>query len=433
MARLWREIRARLKNRRFLQAGGLLMLANVIVTALALVRTPAMTWMLPKDQVGMLGVVASYLPFLQLLSLSGMDTAAYHYASKGQPAAFIINLAYRLRWSLISAVGFLLLAGWWFWRGNAALGWMLVVAGVTYPLVLGLSANSGMLAAQERFTSLFWYRIWESLTDFAGFLPLLLAVVWVSPAFTFYTSNQVATAAQQVIYALWIVAGLRRQNTPPLPPADRRELVRYGRHQTAMNAIGVVQTRSDLLVVGAFLPLNVMADYSIATLIYEQFKRLWVIYGSVRYPPLVRLPQTRRFKRMLIEGALVLGGFSLAALALGLASRWLVALFLPPSYLSSLPYIYWLLGAFVAGVPGFMAEMFFRTEQDEKRQYQMRIAAALVGVAMPLLLVQFWGAVGVVIGRFLASLTMSVFGVILALVWRCTVPGKLAAVSDQGQ
>jgi len=110
-----------LRNSATIASGGLLLLANAIVVLLGLIRTPLVTWVLPKDEVGMIGVVAAWFPFVQLLSLTGLDTAAYHYASKGRSDAFRVNLQYRLRWSLLSALAFLLGAVYWHTRGDLLL------------------------------------------------------------------------------------------------------------------------------------------------------------------------------------------------------------------------------------------------------------------------------------------------------------------------
>ena len=101
MASLQAGLMARLHNRRFLRHSGLLMLANIITTALGLVRTLAVTWLIPREQVGMLGVLAAWTPFLSLLSLPGIDAAAYHYVAKGQNWAFRSGMLTRLRWSVV--------------------------------------------------------------------------------------------------------------------------------------------------------------------------------------------------------------------------------------------------------------------------------------------------------------------------------------------
>jgi O-antigen/teichoic acid export membrane protein len=405
----------RLNNRRFWQASGLLMLANVIVTSLALVRTPAMTWLLPKEEVGMLGVVASWLPFLQLASMAGMDSAAYHYVAKGQPWAYVVNLFYRLRWSLISAAGFLAGALYWAWRGDSGLAWMFAITGISYPVTIGMTASAGMLGAQEKFKSLFWYRIFESLTDFTGFIPLAFSAWMISKVVTFYTANQLATAMMQAGVSFYLAWQLKHLGTSPMPEEDRREMVRYGKHLTGIMGISVLQGRTDALLVGTLLPLGTMADYSIGLMVAEQFRRLWTVYVSVRYPPLVRMHFARRRRRFLLEGVLVWLGLIAAGVVVALLAHLLIPIVLPPSYASSLGYMDVLIATVLIGTPGGLAELFFRTQQDARRQYLMRAVSAAVGVVAPILLVFRWGAYGAAAGRFLANLVLSMLGVYLFL------------------
>jgi hypothetical protein len=59
--------------------------------------------------------------------------------------------------------------------------------------------------------------------------------------------------------------------------------------------------------------------------------------------------------------------------------------------------------------------MYFRTLQDERRQYVIRTAAATIGVVFPLVFILLWGAKGAVIGRFLSSLMLSIIGLSLVI------------------
>jgi len=412
---LWQSIQRRLRNRRFWRDSGLLMLANVIVMVLGLVRVPVLTRVLSKDDVGMIGVVASVLPFVQLFSLSGLDGATYHYVAKGYPGALRVNIATRLRWSILSTLGFLVGGVYWLWAGNPILAGLFTIAALTYPVTTGLTTVAGVLSAREDFGHLFWYRIGEALTRYVGFGVLLLLpalstqVLWLSLA------NKVALAMLQVGVASWLINQLREDKSPPMPPEERQEMVRYGKHLTAINSISTAQTRVDALLIGWFLPLSVMADYYIAQLVYTQFKRLWTVYYAVRYPPLVRLRLARRRRQLVLEIGVVWAGFILLGLATGSGLWVLVPVILPREYVPSLPFINWLLATFVVSIPGFFAEMYFRTRQDERSQYLLRGAAAVSGVVLPSLFILFWQAYGVVVGRFVASLVLSALGVLLFL------------------
>jgi O-antigen/teichoic acid export membrane protein len=423
-AGVWR----RLHNRHLWQAGGLLMLANVIVMALGLVRTPAMTWVIPKEQIGMMGILAAWLPFVQLLSLPGLDSASYHFVAKGQPWAFVVNVIHRLRWSLLSVMALLGGGLYWWYTGEPGVAWLFMVTAVSYPVTIGLTAAGGMLAAQENFKGLFWYRIWESLTDFIGFIPILLSLWWINQIVTFYAANQLATAVMMVAYVLWLIHTIKKRGERPLPAGRQTEVVRYGQHLTVISGIGVIQSRIDAVLVAFLFPLETIADYAIALLVYEQLKRLWNIYLAIRYPVLVRLPLARRYRRLIWEGLATSLLFAVTGLALAVAIGFLLPIVLPPAYASSLPYINWLIATIVAMIPGGFAEMYFRMEQDEKGQYTLRIISAIMGVLMPvsLLILLDTGAIAVVTGRFCAAVGFSIAGI--WLVYRQHLSGTDATI-----
>jgi len=412
---LRQSILLRMQNRLFWRNSGLLLLANVIVTGLGLLRTPVMTWILPKAEVGMMGVIASWMPFVQLASLNGLDLASYHYISKGQSWAFVVNMLYRLRWTLFSTAIFLIGGAYWAWRGDTVLAWMFVITGVSFPVTSGMTYSAGLLSAQEKFVGLFWYRIWESLTDFTGFIPLAFSAWWISKVVTFYTANQIATAIMQAGISFWFAWQLKRINTPRMPKDDERAMIRYGKHLTVITAISVLQGRTDALLVGSLLSLTTMADYSIALMVTEQFRRLWGIYVSVRYPPLARMSVERRRKKFIVEGGVIWLGFIGLGLLVSLLGHWLIPLILPPSYSGSLGYMDILIATVLVGTPGALVEIYFRTNQNTRSQYIIRIVSAVIGIIAPVLLILRWGAYGAASGRFLANLVFSVLGFYLFL------------------
>ncbi len=411
------QILKKLNNRRFWRDSGLLIFANVIVTILGLIRTPAMTWLLPKEEYGMIGAVSAWMPFLQLLSLSGMDSATYHYVAKKQPWAFFTNISIRLRWSLLSGLGFVGLSIYWYFHGQLNYALLFLITGLSYPLTTGLTVVPNIFSAQEDFKKLFFYRIFESLVDFTGFIPLALSGWIFSRIVSFYTANQLATIVMQVTYCVWVANALRR-NSPDAAPLkeENQELIRYGKHLTLISGISVVQARTDALFVSALLPLETMADYSIGLLVAEQFKRLWLIYTSIRYPPLVRISTERRIKRIWFEGIAIWGGFIIVLIGVVILSHVFIPIILPANYSNSIVLIDLLSFSFIAGLPGMIIEMYFRTEQKPKQQYYLRISAAIVNLIIPYMLIISMGVQGAAIGKIIANTTMSITGIILFII-----------------
>lgn len=407
------QIRKKLNNPRLWRDSSLLILANIIVTLLGLIRTPAMTWMLPKEEYGMIAAVTAWTPFLQLFSIVGLDTASYHYTAKGKPWAFIISIKKRLRWSIVSCLGFIILAFYWFIKNNSLLAWLFLITGVLYPVTTGLSGIPGMLSGQEKFRNLFWYRVFESLCLFVGFIPIALSSWIRSRVVVFYFSNQVAAMVLQIIYMYFIYTNLSKDESPPLSQEDEVELIRYGKHQTVITGISVVQSRIDIILVSVLLSQSVMADYNIGMIVADQFKKLWNIFVSIRYPPLVKMDLPRRRKRFLLEGSVIVIIFIFLGIIVSYLGHFLIPILLPASYISSLTYMDILIGAVIIGTPGGIIEMYYRSRQNEKMQYLMRIISATVSVIASLVFVIFMGGKGAAYGRLFANLVFSIFGICL--------------------
>jgi O-antigen/teichoic acid export membrane protein len=65
------------------------------------------------------------------------------------------------------------------------------------------------------------------------------------------------------------------------------------------------------------------------------------------------------------------------------------------------------------GMPGGLVEMYYRTMEDSKSQYRIRIFGAVVGVLFPVLLVGRFGAFGAAVGRMVGNFFFSIFGLFL--------------------
>ncbi len=131
---------------------------------------------------------------------------------------------------------------------------------------------------------------------------------------------------------------------------------------------------------------------------------------TMRYPPLVRMTGQRRRQRLVREGVLVCLAFvGLAGVAFLMATL-LIPRLLPPSYATSIPYIGWLILTFLLMLPGALIEMYFRMEQTQQQQYNMRLGAMVASVLVSLLLITPWQVAGVIAGRAAGAIVYSALG-----------------------
>ncbi len=199
----------------------------------------------------MIGVVTSWLPFVQLISMSGIDAAAYHYVTKGRTDAFSYGIQQKFLWSIFGCFGFGAGAAYWFNSDSPDLGWIFIIAAVSFPLTYAMNASPGFLGAQGKIDGLFWYRIGESLTDFIGFIPVFFSIIWINQITTFYSTNQIATAAMQVTVTLFLLIKIKNKVSTPIPVEVKTSMMAYGKHLTALTGIGVLQSKTDAFLVAA--------------------------------------------------------------------------------------------------------------------------------------------------------------------------------------
>jgi O-antigen/teichoic acid export membrane protein len=407
----------RLRNRRLVRDGTLLLLASGIGTGLALIRTPLLTWLLPKEAIGMLGVVTSWTVFLALLTWpSSLPIAAYHFMTKGVPGAFRAALGNQLRRAPWSVLGYLACSAYWLSQGHSSLAALFVVAGAAYPFVIVLASSANAYAARQDFASVFWYRIAYSGSLFAGFAIALFPRSSPYRSIVLYLLlNQLALSLLHVILTVKGLRRFERIGDSPMPARDRRDLFDYGRRLTGIHVTGTLLSRVDQLLVSVVAPLTAVADYTIALLAQGQFRRLWGIYSQLRYPKLMEVDSALRVRRFLIECVVGVVGFAGVALCAAVAAQLLVPRLLPPSYADGLPFIQCLLAASALGVPGNYADLSFQLEQNARDQSILRIATGIVQVVASVTLVLTLGAFGGALSRAVGSAAFSTIGIALVV------------------
>ena len=98
-------------------------------------------------------------------------------------------------------------------------------------------------------------------------IPLILSTWLIGKVVVFYAANQITLGVMLIIVAVLLVKQLLNSKTDPMPEKEKNEMVRYGKHLTAIGGITTLQNRTDALLVSALLPLATMADYSIGLLV----------------------------------------------------------------------------------------------------------------------------------------------------------------------
>ena len=388
-----------------------LLIANVITLLLGLTRNILLTNLLDKSGYGAINYIAIWLPLFALLGMSGFDIAIGQYVAKGHWQAVGKGLRRRLAYSLIPVI---VLLGFAFL--GAHLGQELVpsrlwlVTALFFPTAQVLSAVGYVLNGAKRFRALAVYYVGQS----SAFIVAAAIGLWIWPddALTGIILWQwLLLSVLNVVF--WLSLNRSPGESRPLAESEWTQFFRFGRHMTGISAIGVVQGRVGGLLIGTLVSLVALADYAIGDLFFRQLKRLWTIYYGVSYPRILGLSSEDRWRQVWREMRLATPAFVLISLATAAVLTLIVPWLFSAKYISSLPYVWVLIGAFVVTVPGGFAEMYFRLEEREWALYRIRVVAAVAGVALPVVFLIIWGPLGAAAGRLVANLLFSVFGCVL--------------------
>lgn len=407
------------------RGGMLLLVGNGLIFALGLIRLPVVTWLLPREQLGMIGVVTAWVPFVQLVSMPGLDSAAYFYMAKSKADALFLNLRARSKWVLAGASVFLIPAGWYWFQNeenSSTIATLFIIAAVTFPAIFGFTVSASWVGATERFKGLLTYRLIQAVSKYFGVVPLLFFTILPTSVIWFFAANQIGLAILLTGFLLWTIFQIRKHPSEMMGDSEKDHMVTYGRQQTGLSVLSVVQNRFDVLLVSWFMPLAVVADYLLAQIVYSQVKGLWSVYYTIRFPHLVNMEDEFRRKRLITEISILTFMFAGFALAVGLVYGLAIGWVFPQEYEGSTKYVYWLCFIFSVGVPGFGAETYFRSTTNQSAQSTMRLVAALTNVVVSISLVWWWSDIGILIGRLSSNIALSITGTILFFKRYDTVP-----------
>lgn len=159
------------------------------------------------------------------------------------------------------------------------------------------------------------------------------------------------------------------------------------------------------------MPLTAVADYALAQIVYTQFKGLWSIYYTVRFPHFVNMRDELRRRRFITEISILTGGFILLALLVGWVYSLSIGILFPSEYVGSVRYVYWTCLIFAAGTPGYGAETYFRSTANQSAQRTLRLTASFATVIVSLSLVYWLSDLGILIGRLSSNLILSMVGI----------------------
>ncbi|MDD5433308.1 MAG: oligosaccharide flippase family protein [Candidatus Pacebacteria bacterium] len=266
----------------YLTKGGFwLLMGQAVSTVANILLTMAFANWLSKETFGTYKYVLSLLGILSIPSLSGMNTAAFNAAAKGEDGSCLAAFKLKLKWGFWGSLASLIVAGYYFLQGNQILAVCFLIVACFLPFFNSFSLYDSFLAGKKRFDLQNKFSIINQVASLA-FLGMTL----------YFTKNIFLILLAYflpltLLYILFFY--LTKKNLDPQGKTSAKTLS-FGKHLSLMGIVGNISSQLDKIILWHFLGPVPLAVYSITMMMPDKIKDILKIIGSLAMPKLVVRP-----------------------------------------------------------------------------------------------------------------------------------------------
>jgi len=313
----------------YLAKGSFWLILVHIVNALALFTLATLcSRLLSPEHYGAYRYLLSTVAVVGSLSLTGMNSAVLQGTAVGKIGFLRYATRLQLPWHIGLGLITILLSGYYWWHDNLVFATVLLVAGLSTPILYTLNTASAHLNGEKKYA---WLASC-SIGITSGTALLCGLTVWLTGSYlamgiVYFISTALLTALTYFIVI--------KKEKLPIEKCPEHE--RFGWQMTGVNIIPLVATNLDKMIIFQLLGGTGLAIYYFATIFPEQIRGLLKIIPSLVLPKLSsRTEMTVHHQMLRGVGATTLATTIAVGLYILLAPV-LIGIFFP-AYLASINY-----------------------------------------------------------------------------------------------
>ncbi|MFC1801910.1 oligosaccharide flippase family protein [Patescibacteria group bacterium] len=234
-----------------------LLLGQIIPTAVGISLTIAFANLLPKEVFGTYKYVLSIAGFLSAFSLTGMWTALLKDVAQGREGVIKSAFWISFRWSLGASAIALILATYYFVKGNLVLGISSSLIALSLPILNSGSLYPAFLSGKKDFKLFSVTRILSGVIITGTMIATLFVTQNIIIIITAYF---IITTAVSLSFYLFTVNKYKT-----IKEAISKETLRYAKHLSFMGILGRLADHLDKLLLWHFAGPIQLAIYTFAT------------------------------------------------------------------------------------------------------------------------------------------------------------------------
>lgn len=221
--------------------------------------------LLTKDTYGTYKYVLSIVSLISISTLAGINTSLGQGVARGSEGSFLKSLRVKMTWGILGLGAAVIVAGYYFLAHNATLAWALLLAAPFVPLMDPLSLHNTYLQGKKLFR--------QSIVYFTA--SQIFATLAIAAAVFFTRDLYVILAAY---FLSWTLARyfFHLRTLKHFPPNDVHDesIILYGKHLTLIGVLTNVAAYADDLFIFHFLGAAPVAVYNLAASPIEQIRAL---------------------------------------------------------------------------------------------------------------------------------------------------------------
>ncbi len=385
----------------FASGGFWLFLGQVVSSFSAFILAIAFANFTSPETYGTYKYILSLAGLFSIFSLPGMNTALARAVANGHASSIHAVTRSRIFHACIGCAFALAGSAYYFFNENSQLSLALFMIAVTLPFFDTFTTYLFYFVGKKRFDLRTTY---NAVTQMVSTLALLATIAC--------TDNLLLILAAYFIPLIFMRAAIYLRIARNMPRTETAHedahVIRYGKHLTVMQILGMIGAEMDKILIWKFLGPSQVAIYTLALAIPEQLKGPLKGVGELAFPKFAaQTPEDIRANmpalwRKLALYAFVLLGISIAYI---LTVPYIFQIFFP-QYMASVPYSQ----LFALSIVGYTASIPIALLAAQKKtliQYIASIVQPIVAIGLLAALIPLygiWGAIiALVISRFFTA------------------------------
>jgi O-antigen/teichoic acid export membrane protein len=378
----------------YLAEGGFWLTLNQGVSSIsAFLLAIAFANLLPQEVYGNYKYILSLVGILAIPTLSGMNTAIIQAVSRGYEGSVIPALKTKVKWGLIGGIASLVLALYYYIEGNNTLSISFLISSIFIPFMDSLSVYKSYLNGKKNFKSLSKYDITNTIIST---ITVLIVILFTKNIFLIIVSYFTSHTIIRLILLKITLEKNKRNNK------ENIETISYGKHLSLMGVLNTASSYFDKLLIFHYIGAIELAIYIIAIAPPNQLSGLVKNINILALPKL-SLIKTENIKKILISKILKISLIlSLVSFLYIIIAPFLYKI-LFPQYLESIFYSQLFSISLILIGPITLLLSFFQAKQKKIILYQYNIIKPIVKIISLLILINFFGVLGVIIAIIITN------------------------------